>query len=198
MTIVLHGDLAYLDYRMIVAVEWIPLYNAPPPLMLPVITTNGKRVAQTYRTGPDEWPIWRPGEVTHWMPLPESPPEATGYKKGGMGNTPRTDATTYTNVADLRDPADPAGRSYRRVNAEKTHGIVAGSLVEIESGVRLFVVKLGRDCDQTPLYWLAPEMPAPTDEAEEPAYYRHLMSKMVGGYAEESLTVISPPSQGRG
>ena len=97
----------------------------------------------------------------------------------------------YTNVADLRDPADPQGRSYRQVNAEKTHGVALGALVELESGVRLFVVKLGRDCDETPLYWLAPEMPEPTDEAEEPAYHRHTMTKWVGGYGEESLTVIS-------
>ncbi len=101
--------------------------------------------------------------------------------------------TLIVNVADLRDPSDPLGRTYRQVNAEKQHNIQQGALVELESGVRLFVVKLGRDCDQTPLYWLAPEMPAATDEAEEPAYYRHLMSKMIGGYGEESLTVIRQP-----
>lgn len=102
---------------------------------------------------------------------------------------------TIVNVADLRDPSDPRGRSYRQVNAEKVHGIALGALVELESGVRLFVVKLGRDCDQAPLYWLAPEVPRPTDEAEEPAYYRYLTTKWIGGYAEESLTVISESAQ---
>jgi hypothetical protein len=100
------------------------------------------------------------------------------------------------NVADLRDPSDPAGRSYRQVNAEKTHQIALGALVELESGARLFVVKLGRDCDQTPLYWLAADMPRPTDETEEPTYHRHQMTKWIGGYGEDSLTVIRQPLSG--
>lgn len=44
------------------------------------------------------------------------------------------------NIADLVDPYDPAKRSYRQVNAEKQHSIPIGALVELESGVRLFVV----------------------------------------------------------
>ena len=61
------------------------------------------------------------------------------------------------NIADLRDPDDPQGRSYRQVNADRTHGIPVGALVEIiDTGVRMFVVWHGRDCDQTPLYWLSP------------------------------------------
>lgn len=98
-------------------------------------------------------------------------------------------AVEIVNVADLRDPSDPQGRSYRQVNAEKTHGIPVGALVELESGARLFVVLQGRDCDQTPLYWLAVEMLEAT-EAEEPEYFRWQKLKWVGGYAEESLTVI--------
>jgi hypothetical protein len=93
------------------------------------------------------------------------------------------------NIADLKDPNDPAGRSYRQVNAEKAHGIALGALVELERGARLFVVMLGRDCDQTPLYWLAPSILEATEE-EEPAYYRYHRTKWVGGYDEESLTVI--------
>lgn len=85
---------------------------------------------------------------------------------------------TIVNVADLVDPDDPQGRTYRQVNAAKTHGIALGALVELESGARLFVVLLGRDCDQTPLYWLAME----PDEADK--------SRWDGGYPEESLAVI--------
>lgn len=98
------------------------------------------------------------------------------------------------NVADLRDPGDPQGRSFRQVNAEKTHGIPEGALVELDSGARLFVAHLGRDCDQTPLYWLAP---GTFDwEKTEPAYesaYRNWRMKWVGGYSEESLLVVRQP-----
>jgi len=61
----------------------------------------------------------------------------------------------FINIADLKDPSDPQGRSYREINAEKKHGIPIGSLVELESGARAFVVGHTRDCDQAPLYSLA-------------------------------------------
>ena len=75
------------------------------------------------------------------------------------------------NIADLPDPDDPAGRSYRQVNLAKKHDVPIGTLVEIvappgledfevedyryEVGVRLFVVAHTRDCDGTPLYSLS-------------------------------------------
>lgn len=58
------------------------------------------------------------------------------------------------NGADMTDPGDPEGRSYRQVNAARTHAIPIGALVELESGERLRVMKHTRDCDQTPLYSL--------------------------------------------
>ena len=82
------------------------------------------------------------------------------------------------NVADLVDPNDPSGRTYRQVGAERTHGVALGSLVEVESGARLFVVLLGRDCDQTPLYWLA----ARRDEPDR--------GRWIGGFPEESLVEV--------
>lgn len=84
------------------------------------------------------------------------------------------------NVADLVDPDDPQGRTYRQVNAAKTHGIPLGALVQLKSGARLFVVLHGRDCDRTPLYCLA------TDPDEEDKY------RWLGGYSEGSLTVVTP------
>lgn len=101
----------------------------------------------------------------------------------------------FINVADLPDPDDPLGRSYREVNAEKTHGIALGALVELESGARLFVVKLGRDCDGTPLYWLAGDMPEMVEGEDSPYAIQHERSKWIGGYGEESLRVVSPPAQ---
>lgn len=93
------------------------------------------------------------------------------------------------NLADLRDPNDPQGRSYRQVNAEKVHTIPLGALVELESGERLYVVLLGRDCDQTPLYYLSLK-----DWAEDPNEMIRA-SKRFGGYGNESLTVIRLPER---
>jgi len=84
------------------------------------------------------------------------------------------------NVADLKDPSDSQGRSYRDVNREKTHKLPIGTLVEIENGARAFVVRHTRDCDQTPLYSLA----------IDPDPDQHKFS-MCHGYDEESLKQIT-------
>lgn len=58
----------------------------------------------------------------------------------------------FINIADL-DSGN--GKSYREVNLAKNHNMKVGQLVEIsETGCRLFIVKLTRDCDGTPLYSL--------------------------------------------
>ena len=61
------------------------------------------------------------------------------------------------NIADLIDPEDPKGRTYREVNNAKNHKYSVGDLVQIETKARLFVSKLPRDCDGTPLYVLGCE-----------------------------------------
>jgi hypothetical protein len=95
----------------------------------------------------------------------------------------------YINVADMTDPSDPRGRSYRQVNAERPHTIPLGTLVEIvETGVRLFVVHYGRDCDMTPLYYLAGD---PDDVTPEREMFRN--PGWMGGYGEASLKVIGRP-----
>ena len=86
----------------------------------------------------------------------------------------------FINVADLKDPNDPQGRSYREVNREHRHNIPVGILVELKSGARAFVVKHTRDCDQTPLYSLA----------IDPDPEQHKFS-MCYGYDEESLKQIT-------
>jgi hypothetical protein len=56
------------------AVEWISCKDKLPPEMKPVLTTNGRKVTQTYRTGEKSWGAWAPNdEVTHWQPLPNPP-----------------------------------------------------------------------------------------------------------------------------
>jgi hypothetical protein len=101
------------------------------------------------------------------------------------------------NIADLKDPADPLGRSYREVNRARAHAIPVGALVEIRSdpecpsamaGVRLFVVMHSRDCDGTPLYELCAD---PRDTVQANPRLRN--ARWYGGYGEESLTVIRTP-----
>ncbi len=58
----------------------------------------------------------------------------------------------FQNIADLKDPNDNQGRSYREVNNATKHSFNIGDLVELETGERLFICKLTRDCDGTPLY----------------------------------------------
>lgn len=61
---------------------------------------------------------------------------------------------TFINVADLKDLNDPEGRTYREINNATKHKFKIGDLVELDNGVRLYVVFLSRDCDRTPLYSL--------------------------------------------
>lgn len=85
------------------------------------------------------------------------------------------------NLADVRDPDDPDGRSYRQVNAAKAHAIPLGAFVEVDgSGERLYVMRHTRDCDQTPLYSLG--MRGCRDEW-----------KWQRGYDEYGLTVLPDP-----
>jgi hypothetical protein len=88
-------------------------------------------------------------------------------------------------ISNLRDPDDPQGRSYGEVNAVRVHKYPIGALVELNHGVRLFVVHHARDCDQTPLYCLAAD---PNDtHLEREGFYN---PKWVTGIAEQYLTLI--------
>lgn len=63
----------------------------------------------------------------------------------------------FINIADLKDPNDANGRSYREINNAKIHRFKVGELVEIDHGVRVFIALQTRDCDGTPLYCLTPK-----------------------------------------
>lgn len=95
---------------------------------------------------------------------------------------------TFMNIADLKDPDDPEGRTYRQVNAAKQHAIPLRTLVERPDGVRLWVVKHTRDCDQTPLYSLTADYDDFEPDAPEWAY-----RKWMHGCGEEYLRVIRGP-----
>lgn len=96
------------------------------------------------------------------------------------------------NIADLKDPDDPAGRSYREVNRARTHAIPLGALVECEDGIRLWVVYHQRDCDQTPLYELSADI---EDMEVHRAGWRN--RGWVGPLPEGFLTVILSPEEGK-
>ena len=92
----------------------------------------------------------------------------------------------FVNVADLVDQKDPQRRTRREINRARKHSIQIGALVELESGVRLFVAEHGRDCDQTPLYSLSPVNPVIEPEPNALIF----RSRLMGGYGEESLKII--------
>ena len=90
---------------------------------------------------------------------------------------------TILNIADLKDPNDPQGRTYREVNNAKVHKFDKGDLVEITyTGVRLFVAKQTRDCDGSLLYSLTPNEDDFEQEQEGFCW--------VNGWGEESLVKI--------
>lgn len=90
------------------------------------------------------------------------------------------------NVADLKDPDDVEGRSYREVNNSKVRTIPIGTLVELEDGVRLWVVHHGRDSDGSVLYELSPEK---DDVIVERIGFRN--RSWHGGYPEYCLRIIN-------
>ena len=120
------------------------------------------------------------------------------------------------NVADIVNPE--SGKTYRQENAEKFHTIPLGALVEIScgqddvDGLRLFVVKHGRDCDQTPLYYLShlvleayekTERDVESAKANPDPHYPGLIpffngievESRTGGYGESSLKIIRLPKE---
>ncbi len=102
----------------------------------------------------------------------------------------------FFNVADLVCPDDPQGRTYRQINAAKTHAIPVGALVELNDpdgyshGVRLFVVYHDRDCDQTPLYYMSCR---DDDTKQKRPGFRN--DSWTGGWPEEALKVIRLPEE---
>lgn len=94
------------------------------------------------------------------------------------------------NIADLKNPE--TGKTYREENNEKVHNIPIGSLVEVENGLRLFVVAHERDCDGTPLYALSFDKKwTPTMYGDQ--YKAFARFRIDSGYSEDSLKVISAP-----
>ena len=90
-----------------------------------------------------------------------------------------------TLIADLKDPNDTQGRTYREINNAKKHTLKIGQLVEIDSGARMFIVQLSRDCDGTPLYYLCPDK---DNTAQERDGFKNV--GWYGGYSNDGIKVV--------
>ena len=95
------------------------------------------------------------------------------YILGPKKNAPhfRGEKVTFKNVADLVNPKDSKGRTYREINNTIKHKLSVGDRVETYDNMVLFITKHTRDCDGTPLYSLGD------------AKGRHLTN----GYSEDSV-----------
>lgn len=105
--------------------------------------------------------------------------------------------TKIISAYDLPHPDDPT-RTVKEVNAELTHNIPIGALVEVVAnhecnGIRCFVVHHGRDCDQSPLYWLSPEPDDKVFGDEDTNVWSKMRHKWTGGWGENSLKVVRLP-----
>lgn len=98
------------------------------------------------------------------------------------------------NFADLKNPA--SGKTYRQENAEMVHNIPLDTLVEVigwegskHTGVRGYVCRHDRDCDQTPLYAISLEKGLREDKYG--LELKHLiLSAFAHGFAEDGLKII--------
>ena len=96
----------------------------------------------------------------------------------------------FTFVHDL---VESNGKTIRENNMERQHSLSVGTLVEVKYDewhgdgacskvhARLWIVKCGRDCDGTPLYWLS--------KWEDPQFALSV-HQYVGGFSESLLTPV--------
>lgn len=114
-------------------------------------------------------------------------------------------------IHDLPNPDDPQRRSYKECNADLRHTIPIGTLVEqlpyeyddepSNAGMRLFVARHDRDCDQTPLYALGlwsneADRAAPRGADGLPPVVR-VLKVLLTGFSDDSLRVVSGTGPGQ-
>ena len=96
------------------------------------------------------------------------------------------DFINITQICDITDPDDSQNRTYREINNAKSHVYKVGQLVELESGARLYVAYLTRDCDGTPMVTLTPYKPV---EGDEDMWF-FIDQQVLTGYMESSLSPV--------
>jgi hypothetical protein len=97
------------------------------------------------------------------------------------------------------DIVEANGRTIRENNTEIPHNLRVGQLVEVKYDewhgggacskvhARLWIVLCGRDCDGTPLYWLAATQ---CYDYGRLTVIERMMVGAKGGFAESSLTPV--------
>jgi len=88
------------------------------------------------------------------------------------------DIETPVKIIMLSSYVEANGKTIKENNTAIKHSIPIGTLVEIETGVRLFILKHHRDCDGTPLYSIGID--------EEDSFSNYIDH----GYLESSFKVI--------
>lgn len=119
--------------------------------------------------------------------------------------------SSIINVADVTDPG--SGKTFRQLNSEKIHNIPLDAIVKVMTYVSdthsyeerphnlvLRVVRHGRDCDQTPLYYLSHMT---VERYEEDCRLLERLGlggdvfkpRLYGGLSEDCLKVIALPNE---
>jgi hypothetical protein len=95
-----------------------------------------------------------------------------------------------TKIIMIHDLVEANGKTIKENNLAKVHQIPNGSLVELDTGARVFVCGHARDCDGTPLYLLSPLKDSIREDPYSwPTQHEFYMGKYMGGYSERSLKV---------
>jgi hypothetical protein len=86
----------------------------------------------------------------------------------------------------LRNMVEENGKTIKQNNMDRKHTIPFDTLVELENGVRMFVVLHTRDCDGTPMYGLA-------DYKQDE--YINGNGQISTGHIEDSMVVVKRPTK---
>ena len=152
--------------------QGVDVFAVPGPITAP--TSAGPN--RLLRDG--AYVVLEAADVLHEMGIPAP--------TGTRAPTPSaTDPSTATAVPRPTATAAPTATSTAVLPGPRPTAIPIGTLVELDNGVRLFVVYHGRDCDQTPLYYLSYD---PEDTKQERNGWKN--RSWTGGFGEENLTTI--------
>jgi len=96
-------------------------------------------------------------------------------------------------ITMLHDIVEKNGKTIKENNLDKQHNLKIGDLVEITfkpyEGVRLFICKLSRDCDGTPLYCLTINLTEFKRQQSE-GYSNFYYTSFYTGFSDSSIKLI--------
>ena len=86
----------------------------------------------------------------------------------------------YTMIGGVGTKTSSNVMSWKRINGHKKHALAIDTLVETKNGMKLYVYKYTRDCDNYPTYTLSFK---PTDLTLS-------SHRILAGYTEDGLTKL--------